>query len=458
MSRRMMRGSIVTLICIFVAVSMLFTACSSGTTVPAAGAGVVSGLKAPSDAGASGTGVSGTNVSAGATGTGTDASDGAVAPQDPSANVETEEYSGKVYHLFTHFLIAFPEIAYANGKVSPMDTDCITPTEFGRLLDQLYANDYVLVDINYIYETATVDGKTVYQMKKKITVPKGKKPLVISIDDMNYDPRKSTWGMIGKLIVDKDGNIAASTPQKDGTELITYDNEVVTMLEAFIKKHPDFSYKKGRMTLALTGFVGILGYRTQIDEKNPNRESEIEAVKPVVAKLKELGYSFASHGYGHRHSSKVTYETMVRDTNRWRDEVETLVGDTKIYVWPYGEEVKTDDPKYRYMVENGFRVFCPIDKNSLWTTRGDTMISTRQCVDGYTLRNYKDVYLKAGLFDCEKIISLSERLMASYPASTVKQPSPYAGKKTNTGSSTSNKTSNGGKSGGSTSTGTRAGG
>ena len=59
-------------------------------------------------------------------------------------------YTTTVEHLFTHCLIAYPEIAFK--KDNPMrenyNIDCITKDEFIKILNSLYENNYALVDIN----------------------------------------------------------------------------------------------------------------------------------------------------------------------------------------------------------------------------------------------------------------------------------------------------------------------
>ena len=51
--------------------------------------------------------------------------------------------------------------------------------------------------------------------------------------------------------------------------------------------------RQAKGCLSLTGYQGILGYRTQTDqdvewtaEREANRQKEIEAVKPIIAELK----------------------------------------------------------------------------------------------------------------------------------------------------------------------------
>lgn len=297
------------------------------------------------------------------------------------------KHTGPISHAFFHCLIAFPEIAYSGKIPNLFDRDCVTPTEFKKSLQEFYDKDYILIDINSTFEIAYENGKKIVK-DKQLMLPEGKKPLVISIDDIVYDPKKKGKGMVDKIILDSTGRLATYTKHIDGTEVISYDNDVIPIIEQFLNDHPDFSWQGAKATLAVTGWVGVLGYR--IDRLESNRSSEIAAVKPIIEKLKQNGWNFASHGYGHRHTDNISYELLVDDTDKWKNEIEAVVGPTSIYVYPYGERVKTTDPKYKYLMDAGFSVFCGVGIPAYWKNYGDSVLMSRQCIDGYTLRNFND--------------------------------------------------------------------
>ncbi len=46
------------------------------------------------------------------------------------------------------------------------------------------------------------------------------------------------------------------------TERLVGDYDLVPILDSFIKEHPDFSYHGRKGILAMTGYNGVLGYRT----------------------------------------------------------------------------------------------------------------------------------------------------------------------------------------------------
>jgi hypothetical protein len=311
-----------------------------------------------------------------------------------------EPYDGVMYHIFFHALIAFPEISYAGGR-SPLDEDCVTAAEFKRCLEQLHANGYALIDINETFEPGP-DGRI---RQKTVFVPEGKKPLILSVDDMVYDPSKMGLGMVDKLILDDRGRLASYTDLGGSGKVISYDNEILPILESFISLHPDFSIRGARGMLAMTGFAGIFGYRT--DRLSPNRASEMEEAKKIVAAVKKLGWTFGCHGYGHRDAAAISEWLLEDDTRKWRSEVENLVGATPIYVYPYGHYVAEHGPKYNILLKNGFRVMCGVSHRQIWEEQGDALFMTRLAIDGYSLRNYGE-YL-APLIDCASVIDRQYR-------------------------------------------------
>ena len=194
-----------------------------------------------------------------------------------TAQTRTVKVSETVEHLFTHCLIAHPEVAFArnNEYGRHLDTDCLTPYEFKRILNFLYEGGYALVDIRRTFrETGDTAERCPFEF------PSNKKPLILSFDDVVYASKNQGKGMADKLIVSA-GNIAAYT-QKNTPQI--HKQEFVPILEDFIADHPDFSYQNARGTIFLTGFDGILGYRTQ--RNSPNRSEEIKKAKKVVAALK----------------------------------------------------------------------------------------------------------------------------------------------------------------------------
>lgn len=331
--------------------------------------------------------------------------------------VEKVDYVGNVEHLFSHCLLAYPAIALSNENTmqADYDRDCITPSEFEKILQSLYDNNYALIDINSVFEK--INGKVV---KKQIKMPIGKKPLILSFDDVNYDTKKMHNGMVDKIILDKNGNLAAQTEitwsNIPKTE-ITYDNEFIPILETFVDEYPDFSVDGAKGTICLTGYDGILGYRTS--KRNIiNREQEIAQAKIVVEKLVKNGWNFACHSFGHYHMTKISDEKFAEELKNWQDQVEPITGKTRVYVYPYGEwELVNSDgtptAKHQMLLDAGFELFCgvgmqtffsymPFSKNST-----KTLFMDRKAIDGTTLRNQKQTL--SPFFDTTKVYDYKYR-------------------------------------------------
>ncbi|MCL2003930.1 MAG: CapA family protein [Oscillospiraceae bacterium] len=341
-------------------------------------------------------------------------------PAEPSASpepvppaFELEEYTGPLYHAFFHFLIAWPDVAYGNSYGRDLDRDCVTPAEFRRSLEEFYRNDFVLMNLND-YAGVGADGAVT---RKPIMVPAGKKPLILSFDDINYYSKTLGLGVCDKVILDENGRLAMSTAMSDGTVRITYDNDVVPMLEAFCEEFPDFSPFGDKGLLSITGYDGILGYRTQRD--SPNRESEIAAARPVVQALLDAGWYFGAHGYGHFDMERINLERVRTDTRRWREEVGPLVGDTQIYLFPYGSRTSWDDPRFLSLIDDGFPLLMGVGiaqagHEPYIRLRERYFFMDRWFIDGTSLRQFPDRL--APLLDAETVYSPEERNGSSLAA------------------------------------------
>lgn len=317
------------------------------------------------------------------------------------------EYTGDIEHLFTHCLLAFPDQALnpKNSMSKDYDRDCLTPTEFKRILSSLYNNNYILIDIDSVFEVK--NGVTV---KKKLMLPQGKKPLIFSFDDVNYDSKKKNKGMVDKIILDRNNQIATYTSKQSIAKRVSYDNEFVTIMEAFIKNHPDFSFNGARGVINLTGYDGILGYRTQ--KSNATNRYEIKKATEVVTKLKNLGWKFASHSYGHYHMKNLSDMEFAKEVQAWQTEVAPIIGDCSIYVYPYGEwEIKTDNGeisyKHKLLLDAGFKLFLGVGNKNYFgylpigSGETHTLLMDRKAIDGRTLRAFSKDY--SHLFNCEEV-------------------------------------------------------
>lgn len=298
------------------------------------------------------------------------------------------EYTGTIEHIFFHPLIAYPERAFGTSQAQiGQDNYMVTVHEFNQVLKQLYERDYVLIDIHSIYDAQyDENGKTVGTSKRTLMLPEGKKPVILSIDDMNYYPYMKTDGQVFKLILNDKGDVVTYSINPAGEEVISDENEIVPILDNFAKEHTDFVINGAKGCIGLTGYVGILGYRT--DEPTwEGYEEELAGAEAVVKRLKETGWTFASHSQGHRHSRAISYELFVNDTDRWEREVESIIGETPIYIWPFGEDVAVTDDKFAYLQQKGFSMFCSVSKNPSIDFGSNYVNQTRRNIDGIALKD-----------------------------------------------------------------------
>ena len=329
-------------------------------------------------------------------------------------------WTGVVEHLFFHPVIAYPELAFdGDTQENGLDDYMLTAGEYKKILASLYEKDYVLVDINSVWsQEEGEDGP--HMVRNTLCLPEGKKPLVLSFDDTNYYPYMLENGFAHKLIIGEDLKIASWGRDPAGNEVVSRDLDAIPILDKFVEEHPDFSPFGAKGCLSLTGYEGILGYRTQTDTqtwdgaKEANRQKEREAVLPIVEELRRTGWTFGSHTWGHIRLGDGNQERIEADTRRWLDEVGSLVGETAILFYPHGERPDGNDwtktgPAFQYLQSQGFRVFCSVGVESFSFIKKDicAVICDRLHPDGTTLRRHRDQYLQ--FYDAKDIIDLEAR-------------------------------------------------
>lgn len=327
-------------------------------------------------------------------------------PIDPFENVEKIEYTGPIEHVFFHPLVAYPNLAFDGDYQSKgMDDYMATDTEFKRFIQELYNNNYVLIDVNEFYETITDENGDTKFARKKVLFPINKKPVILSIDDMNYYEYMRENGCVHKLVLGKDGNIATYSIDLNNNEVISYDNDIVPILDNFVKLNPDFSFNGAKGIIGLTGFNGILGYRTDSDSEN--KDQEIETVKPIIERLKKTGWTFASHSYAHFGFENASYNKIKTDTDKWKAEVESLIGPTQVLLYPFGSWEPMKSEQHQYLVDSGFKIFCGVGIRQYEKIYKDFVFMDRKNIDGITLRNRKESVKH--MFNTDTVIDLEAR-------------------------------------------------
>jgi hypothetical protein len=310
-------------------------------------------------------------------------------------------YKGPVEHIFFHPLVVYPELAFDGDSLAQGYNDWfLTVPEFKQIIEQLYKNDYILIDIHSLYEENTGNGHVAIH-PKELKLPKGKKPLVLSIDDLNYYDYMIQNGNVHKLILNPSGEVFTESVDLHGKKVVSDDNEIVPILDHFVREHPDFSDHGAKGLIALTGYQGILGYRTN-DKQAAKAVMEQEKAAYIIRRLKETGWSFASHGWGHLDAIKVSYDRFVQDTKRWKREVDPLIGPTSIYVYPFGSRVETDGDKFKALNNAGFHVLCSVGPTPYLKWQSGVMMMDRRHIDGIALKTQRTKLLE--LFDANDVI------------------------------------------------------
>lgn len=322
-------------------------------------------------------------------------------PSLPEPADRLVRYTGPIEHIFFHPLIAYPELAFDGSPLARgYDDWMVTVSEFDKIIDSVYSKGFMLVSFADLFETQTTDGQSVI-VRRELWLPPGKKPLILSIDDLNYYQYMREHGNVYKLVLDDAGRIATFSVTPQGENRVAYDNDIVPILDAFVAAHPDFSWHGAKGLINLTGYEGILGYRTN-DTAAPGYAQEKQDALRVVGRLKETGWSFASHSWGHLDMAKVSYRALVVDTTRWKNEVEPLIGPTAIYVYPFGSTVPLRSDKLAYLQSEGFRIFCGVGPDPYTGDGGSFVLMDRRHIDGVALRTQR--LLNASLFDAAAVI------------------------------------------------------
>ena len=326
----------------------------------------------------------------------------------------------QITHVFFHSLVydtakAFDGDAYEAGYNQVMTT----VSEMNSILQQMYNRGFVMVSLHDMVEFDEAGNLST----KEILLPPGKTPFVMSQDDCSYYHYMDGDGFPQKLVVTEDGKVKNSYLEDDGSVSIG-DYDVVPIVDTFVEQHPDFSYHGHKGILALTGYEGVLGYRT--DEVYKTREAgrvtefqqvffdqhpdfdfdkEVEEAKKVAEAMKAEGWEFASHTWGHINPRNVSMESLVRDSNRWRDWVEPIVGPTDVLIFAFGADIGDWQPYsmanelFAHYKSMGFKIFCNVDASAkYWVQIGtDYLRQARRNLDGY--RMYYTPDLISDLYD-----------------------------------------------------------
>lgn len=162
--------------------------------------------------------------------------------------------------------------------------------------------------------------------------------------------------------------------------------------------------------IALTGYNGVFGYRTDSDYKlkqnlmedqkkwldeHPdfNWDQEVEEAKKIAEAIKASGWEFASHTWGHLSVTNRTAEQLKTDNEKWVATVQNIVGPVDTIIFAHGNDIgdwqgySDSNEKYRYYKEAGYNFFCNVDSSTpYWVQIQDQYVRQgRIDLDGYLL-------------------------------------------------------------------------
>ena len=324
-----------------------------------------------------------------------------------------------VPHIFYHSLVndyrGFS--IELQGDMVAKGNNCwmTTAEEFNTINQQMYDAGCVLIKLRDLAkETKAEDGTVSFTPNDSLLLPEGKKAVIMSEDDLSYYHSYDGQGFASKLIVDTDGVVKNEYTDENGLKHIgSYD--VPTLLEDFIQQHPDFSYHNAHCIIALTGYNGVLGYRTDesyvtgkdyaghdiSSEKkaflaaNPDYDLETERAeaKKVADAMKAQGFEFCSHTWGHMRAGSSSLETLTNDQKAFRENVVPVVGDVDTIIFAHGEDIgdwhdySMENEKFKMYKSEGYNFFCNVDGSTpYWIQIRDNYVRTgRVDLDGYRL-------------------------------------------------------------------------
>lgn len=328
----------------------------------------------------------------------------------------------QVLNLSFHVLVADAVRAYADDDFGgSYEDNFITTDEFSRILEQLYANDYILVNLTDLVDISVSQDVTVMS-PRTLYLPAGKKPVVLTETNANYYTYmvdgnedgiadKDGSGFASKLIVDSNGNIVNELIDANGN-IVTGAFDMVPILEQFIAAHPDFSYGNARAVIAPSGYDGVFGYRIQASAKDALGEDayakEVAGAKQVANALREKGYIIGCYSYNNSDFDIESSASIQMDLMSWDDEIAPVIGKTNVMVFARNSDVGGMEPysgeKFNAMWDAGYRYFLGVGELDTWAeVNKDYFHQFRLLITGERLVETPERY--NGIFDASSVLN-----------------------------------------------------
>ncbi|MBQ9624525.1 MAG: hypothetical protein IJR47_00305, partial [Clostridia bacterium] len=298
-----------------------------------------------------------------------------------------------VPHIFYYSLVNEPKYTFDASKMGDTfatyhQTWMVTTKEFDRITKALYDNGYVYVHMHdLVVETKNEDGSVTISPNRQLRLPPDKKPIVLSVDGLAYYHAHAKGGYPEKIVLNERGEPKCLYTNSSGvTDIGDYD--VVPRLNTFLTTHPDGAYKNARGFIALTGYNGVFGYRTDVayktgenlddDQKawlkaHPefNWENEVAEATKVAEAIKNSGWEFASHTWGKVSVNGKSAEALKRDNEKWVNTVQNIVGQVDTITFTPGNDIggftdyTLDNEVFTYYKSAGYNYYCNVDASVL---------------------------------------------------------------------------------------------
>ena len=227
--------------------------------------------------------------------------------------------------------------------------------------------------------------------------------------DSNEDgePDAGGAGFAYRMVVDENGDIKAQMVDANGqTQTGNYD--LVPILEDFIKAHPDFSYKGARATLAVCGYEGVFGYRTNTSYissvSQAYYDEQVAGAKQLVEALRDKGYTIACYTYGNIAYGDRSATQIQADLQEWTNQITPVVGNVDVLVYARTSDIGDyGGAKFQVLNGVGFRFFVRHGSQPYAEINNTYVKQTCLMVTGENMAWNSSQF--NGMFDCAAILN-----------------------------------------------------
>ncbi len=324
-----------------------------------------------------------------------------------------------VEHLAVRPLVADAGRAFDGDLYqAAADQSLLLVSEFAGILEQLYEGGYVLVD-----SRSFVTGESGL---RGIPCPRGKKPLVIVLEDFYCSLPRAESGLAWRLDLNEKGQVEGVLLHRDGSEESDRSYSAIGILEDFIEGHPDFSFNGATGVIALVGQYGIFGYPVadvqdlalrrdaagmgaDIPELPPaDFTANRQKVEAIVTALISRNWSMASGTYSRLSLPFVYMEEIEKDLAMTAMWVEPFTGELTALYCPFGDHIEGNPQKTKLYTGAGYKLQSGYGTWAYWHGGDGYVYVSRTQLSGTALRQASSVNLKR-FFDPAKVLDKRSR-------------------------------------------------